>query len=219
MVVVPTLRGLSNSKLADALARTAVVYLDMHRGFSYDMTSNGELGLIDTCVANSRSSGRPFVFFDVGANHGDWTTRVLTSLHGNSNACGHAFDVSDQMVQSLTQRFSDVPWLSINHLALSNSDGPVEFKRFPGVEAVNTLLVNSSFWSALSSETVVSPGLTGDSYCDQRNVGHIDLLKIDTEGWEWHVIQGFSRMLQEHRVGVIQFEYGYTHGDSGFLMR
>ena len=218
-VVEPTLKSLARSRFASAIEGTAVNYLDIRRGFSYDMANNGELGLINACIACTKPIAKPFVFFDVGANEGAWTAAALTALQGHSEASGHLFEVSAHMVGTLTKRFADSHQLSINHLALSDSDGPVEFTRFPNAEGLNTLLTSSKFWEHLSSEREIAEAITGDSYCDETGISHIDLLKIDTEGWDWCVIQGFSRMLREHRVSVVQFEYGYTSGDLRFLMK
>ena len=61
--------------------------------------------------------------------------------------------------------------------------------------------------------------ITGDEYCQQHGIQHIDFLKIDVEGADHLVLEGFDRMLDSRAVRVVQFEYGYTHGDAHFLMR
>ncbi len=70
-----------------------------------------------------------------------------------------------------------------------------------------------------SLETVTGRVTTGDSYCGEAGVGAIDLLKIDVEGWEYFVLKGFDALLKAQQVGVVQFEYGYTHADVHTLMR
>jgi hypothetical protein len=47
---------------------------------------------------------------------------------------------------------------------------------------------------------------TGDTFCAEAGISAIDLLKIDTEGYDYYVLQGFKRMLREKRIRVIQFE-------------
>ena len=34
-------------------------------------------------------------------------------------------------------------------------------------------------------------------------------MKIDTEGHEYSVLEGFTQMFQQEKIGCIQFEYGY----------
>jgi hypothetical protein len=46
-----------------------------------------------------------------------------------------------------------------------------------------------------------------DDYCAQRGVDHIDLLKIDVEGFELNVLRGASRLLEGQRINAIQFEF------------
>lgn len=60
---------------------------------------------------------------------------------------------------------------------------------------------------------------TGDGYCLDHSVAFVDFLKVDVEGAEHMVLQGFHEMLKKNAVRVVQFEYGYTNGDAKFLMR
>lgn len=45
---------------------------------------------------------------------------------------------------------------------------------------------------------------TVKNYCIHKGIYHIDLLKIDTEGYDLHVIKGCGDMI--HRIKYIQFE-------------
>lgn len=52
----------------------------------------------------------------------------------------------------------------------------------------------------------------GIDYVDSKNIKNIDFLKIDTEGYELEVLQGFEDFLEN--VKIIQFEYGGTFLDN-----
>lgn len=52
----------------------------------------------------------------------------------------------------------------------------------------------------------------GIDYVDSKNIKNIDFLKIDTEGYELDVLQGFEDFLEN--VKIIQFEYGGTFLDN-----
>jgi FkbM family methyltransferase len=52
----------------------------------------------------------------------------------------------------------------------------------------------------------------GDDYVRENKVEKIDFLKIDTEGFELHVLKGFGDFLRN--VKYIQFEYGGTFMDN-----
>jgi FkbM family methyltransferase len=52
----------------------------------------------------------------------------------------------------------------------------------------------------------------GHDYVVENNIKRIDFLKIDTEGYELNVLQGFEDALE--MVNIIQFEYGGTFLDN-----
>jgi len=59
---------------------------------------------------------------------------------------------------------------------------------------------------------------TIDSFCDKKNISLITLLKIDTEGHEYQVLQGAKRMLTEHRIQAIHFEFNEMNAISKVFM-
>jgi hypothetical protein len=52
----------------------------------------------------------------------------------------------------------------------------------------------------------------GKDYVINNNIKSIDFLKIDTEGYEFNVLQGFEDFLEN--IKIIQFEYGGTFLDN-----
>jgi len=52
----------------------------------------------------------------------------------------------------------------------------------------------------------------GKDYIINNNIKNIDFLKIDTEGYELHVLQGFEDFIEN--IKIIQFEYGGTFLDN-----
>jgi hypothetical protein len=50
--------------------------------------------------------------------------------------------------------------------------------------------------------------VTGDFYMQSRLVSQIDILKIDVEGAEGLVLDGFVKAMTAGEIGLIQFEYG-----------
>jgi len=53
-------------------------------------------------------------------------------------------------------------------------------------------------------------------YITEKGIDHIDFLKIDTEGYELDVLEGFEDCLEN--VKIIQFEYGGTFLDNGIKL-
>ena len=51
---------------------------------------------------------------------------------------------------------------------------------------------------------------TGDSYCKKNNIKNIDFMKIDVQGSERDVLEGFKIMLKKNNIKIIIVEYDYT---------
>lgn len=60
---------------------------------------------------------------------------------------------------------------------------------------------------------------TLDRFCESSGVGHIDFLKIDTEGHELEVFKGGTGMLSEDRIDIIQFEFNEMNVISRVFLR
>ena len=56
----------------------------------------------------------------------------------------------------------------------------------------------------------------GKDYVINKNIKTIDFLKIDTEGYELKVLQGFEDFLEN--IKIIQFEYGGTFLDNNIKL-
>ena len=52
----------------------------------------------------------------------------------------------------------------------------------------------------------------------KHGITHVDFLKLDVEGAENRVLQGFANALQDRLIDVIQFEYGRANIISKFLL-
>ena len=49
---------------------------------------------------------------------------------------------------------------------------------------------------------------TGSTYCHENSIDHIDLLKLDIEGYEFNALQGTRDLLSRRAVSIVQFEFG-----------
>ncbi len=59
---------------------------------------------------------------------------------------------------------------------------------------------------------------TLDQFTAEQQIARIQLLKIDTEGNELAVLRGAQRLINEHRIDAIQFEFDQMHIFSRTLM-
>jgi hypothetical protein len=59
---------------------------------------------------------------------------------------------------------------------------------------------------------------TVDNFADENRVSRIDLLKIDTEGFDLEVLKGAKRMFAEGRIQFTLVEVGFRPGDSRHVL-
>ena len=175
---------------------------------NYDMETNGERQVLDALSGDGFSQ-----IFDVGANVGDW---ALIAHEIFPEASVHCFEVLPSTADELRANVAAIPQIQVSAFGLSDIEGDVALKTFENL-SVLTSLIDVDHGIASSS----APGrvMTGDRYCRERQIEHIDLLKIDTEGAEHMVFKGFEGMLREGRIDVIQFEYGYGSLTTKFMLK
>ena len=186
-------------------------YVRTYEGYSYRFSKNGEARLL-------KQLGRHTIktVFDVGANVGDWSLLATSSFPG---ADIHAFELSESTFGEL-KRVADLNGFKANDIGLSNQNAEITYKDYGDGSTVNTIVADVDFHDrTLASKEKRAHVMRGDDYCSENGIEKIDLLKIDVEGAEHLVLQGFERMFSEKRISVVQFEYGFANGDAHFLMK
>ncbi len=183
-------------------ARVGRVLLDKSRGDNDDNPeTNGEYRLLESVFNPSTANN---IVFDAGANVGEWSTYVAGLLGSDSRV--YSFEPVAGTYAALCDKSS----VLINPVKLALGDYCGESKIFTSAEyaGTNSLILNEQVGHSGKSEKVTV--ITGDAFCRQNNIQHINFLKIDTEGYEIGVLSGFQQMLKEGGIDFIQFEYGGT---------
>ena len=179
------------------------------RGFSYEFHKNGELHLINQVTKRFPN----LICFDVGANIGDYTSEILKK---NPSSNIHLFDIDPYLYSTLKKRFADTT-LVINNFGLSNRLEEVTFSRFPDMPSLNSIFPiehrHLKHCSTLGKLDV------GDNYCLRTKIPRINFMKIDVEGWERYVLEGFEKMLETRSIDALTWKYGYANGESHWLTR
>jgi FkbM family methyltransferase len=162
------------------------------------METNGELRLIEAI-----SSLSPTTVFDVGANEGEWSTFALDALPAASLTSFEPIPDVAARCHARLARFGDRS--TVVPMGLAETSGPRPFF----IDRDRTTVSGLSMpHTDMPLERLELPFTTGDEYCAKSGVGTIDLLKIDAEGADHLVLAGFSEMLGQRRIRIVQFEYG-----------
>lgn len=148
--------------------------------------------------------------FDVGANAGQ-TVEWLRA--GEPLAKIYCFEPVSTTFKELVRKKGGDKNCILEQLALGDAENEVVIKIFeekPGWNSLRHDLMNKD---ANAREEVVKV-TTLDAYCARNNIMKIDLLKIDTEGFEINVLEGATEMLGQNRISMIYAETGFQSNNS-----
>lgn len=172
-------------------------YLDMDAGRCFVPELNGEAHLLEVLATQPIR-----VVFDVGANVGDWTDLALATF---GDARIHSFELIPDTARLLQERFAGDERVTVNATGLDAEAAEITVHYYPSFSEGSGL---HDAHVGVGSETRDAKVVTGDDYCREHGIDSIDFLKLDVEGNEGRVLQGFEGMLARGSIRVIQFEYG-----------
>lgn len=197
------------TSVGESLCKLAKLYVAAYEDRGDEAKWNGEAELLHRLRKLA-----PTTIFDVGANIGDWTELALAS---GPEVKVHAFELSGTTAACLRNRFAQEARTIVNDFGLSDETGVFEFREYAHNPKLNTLLTAKIVHS---DESVLRTArvMTGDDYCEENGILAIDLLKIDAEGVDYKVINGFEKLLSRRAIRLIQFEYGYAAVCTRFLV-
>lgn len=147
--------------------------------------------------------------FDVGANRGQsipWMRRVFPQ------ALIHSFEPCATPFQVLAERWRHDANVCPVQLALAERAGEAELFENSD-DTCNSLLPNSPLIETHAPMHMVQArGSTRvrlerlDAYCQQAGIGCVDVLKIDAQGYERHILNGAGEMLRPERIRSLVLE-------------
>jgi FkbM family methyltransferase len=181
-------------------------YLDRAGNWNnIDPETNGEFFLLNQVAPRVRLA------LDIGANVGDWTSRLLQA---NPRCVVHGFEASPKTFANLRQRNSQTDNLVLYNCGMGENVGQLPFYDYGENSGLSSFVAREISVGLKPKQIINVPLTTVDTFRAEHNIGHVDFAKIDTEGFELPVLRGMRRTLQERNVSMIQFEYGGTWIDA-----
>jgi FkbM family methyltransferase len=146
------------------------------------------------------------LILDVGANTGR-AARLFSAIFPGRIIW--SFEPGAEAFQKLSAA-TDLPQVKKFNLALSDTDGSATLNIFQGSQ-LNSLLPPEPVGERYDHELVVKgtkqiQTARLDTFCEQQNISQIEILKIDTQGFELHVLRGAERLLASGAVKLIYLE-------------
>ena len=155
---------------------------------------------------------KPSVLVDIGGNVGAYAQEFLKHFPDSSV---HIFEPSSHNVNILNSLFSSLSGVNIVGSALSDKTGELTlYADKPGSGLGSLSKRRLGHFGIEMNEEEVVPVLRFDEYWKQFSSTFpvIDYVKIDVEGHELSVLEGFGEFLQQ--VKLVQFEFGGCNIDA-----
>lgn len=170
-----------------------------------DSETNGELLYYDSI------KDRIDIIFDVGCR----TDTLFYTFKGTV----HYFDPMDDYITVLKNRFREIKPQGdyiLNSVGLGDEKAIIPYYKTYESFYNRSITLGGN----VNKDDVIFLNIVrGDEYI--KSVGlentRLGFLKIDTEGYEYRVMKGFGKYIQN--FDFIQFEYGGTYKDNGITLR
>jgi FkbM family methyltransferase len=143
---------------------------------------------------------------DIGAHYGEWAKTALAAFQEANVISFEPFPESFAELQRQTS--GNTRHTAVN-AAAGDTQGELEFFLYEN-SCLNSLTSQSAWtvqakWNSIASIKVQAVRL--DEWCGREKLQQVDLLKVDTEGFDLKVLQGAEGLFQRRCVKFIYVEF------------
>lgn len=152
---------------------------------------------------------KKIVIFDVGSHKGE-LVYFFKELFNNSSI--HCFEPQKNIFEELkvfikTEKYNDV---ICNNFGLDKFEGTKKF--YPMSNTVKSSFIKSRIQNKTeNNNSIYYQVFRGDNYSFSKQIKNIDILKINVQGMELNVLEGFENDLKSSNIKVILAEYDYSN--------
>lgn len=143
------------------------------------------------------------IFVDVGGGIGTYSIFVAKLINGSI----HTFEPLQENLQIIKKNLKAncvESKVQLNPVALSSKEGYCSFQK-EATLFLSRIKTSASGLNPDSNDNLVKT-TTLDSYCSQKGIDFIDVIKIDVEGHEIEVIKGANKILSKNKIGIVILE-------------
>ena len=195
-------------KILKNINKLSIIFHDFYENKNYDIKTNGEAFILKKL---SKSNNLKCIF-DVGANKGDYS---IISRKISPESRIFAFEPVYDTFQCLNLNVKNKRIFTYN-FAFGQKNG-VSLINIYEKDSLSSMVSFQNDFLNKEYKKVEIDLKTGSSFLsDNPEIDEISILKIDTEGFENRVLEGFNDFLDI--VNVIQFEYGLANLSSKYFL-
>lgn len=182
-------------------------------GFDLKRFNNNQInfdGLLKDKISNNP------IIFDVGGNQGQSIEKYLKIF---DNPIIHSFEPIKNEFDIMLSKFKNMKNIFLNNFALGDKTEEKEFNvtAKSGNSSFNKINLGTDWLKVRSKQYNTSEEgyvksvqkvkvIKLDDYCKDNNIGVIDLVKIDTQGYEDKVLGGGGGLIKQNKIKAIVTE-------------
>lgn len=138
------------------------------------------------------------VFLDVGANIGYFSFLVKQM---SPHAEVYSFEPLPQNIEAYkkNQQLNQFSKMHLQEVCVADQKGETEFLIPPKEESGWGRMAHRDLFSG---EKIKRPVITLDQFCQEKQMGKVDLMKIDVEGYEYKVLKGAINIIEKDRPRI-----------------
>lgn len=170
------------------------------------------ISVIKEIIENDLNKNQKNIFFDVGAYIGLIT--LVFDKFSNRKSEIHSFEPFKKNFLRLKKNINlnKIQNIYLNNQALGDKKELVtlEDPQDPGMTRVvkrNYNKANGNSYHDVNSDLL-------ESYVVKKNISNINLIKIDTEGYDYKVLEGSKNLLKDNKIDYLIIEYMHSSKDS-----
>jgi FkbM family methyltransferase len=146
------------------------------------------------------------LILDIGANVGQSMNRFKRTFPSSTI---HSFEPSPETFRKLSQNVSTQKDVVIWNCGVGASVCRQVFLENTNSDMSSFLGMSTTGWGQVKRKTVVDV-TTVDHFLEAHHIAHVNILKSDTQGYDFEVFKGAERTIRENRIGLIYFEFIFS---------
>ncbi len=151
------------------------------------------------------ADARP-VILDVGANTGQSVKRYRKTF---PSSVIHSFEPSQRIFEQLKANVAGKEGVFAWNYALGASAGKQTFLENVHSDMSSFLELSKTGWGKIEKESTVDV-MTVDQFLANNKLESVDILKSDTQGYDFEVIKGAEQAMRRNRIGLLYFEFIFS---------
>ncbi|TPV33868.1 FkbM family methyltransferase [Paucihalobacter ruber] len=179
------------------------------RNYGYDIIKfkKNQMGLYPFYDMAKFVKTKQPILFDIGANVGQ-TIKDFKEVFESSTI--HAFEPSPdtfQILKNATSNFKNVYYWNVG---VASQPGELMLNEYQ-LSNTNSFLESKTDNNAQLKKKTPVKIITIDQFCETHTIDKIDVLKIDTEGFELEVFKGTHNCFAAQKIGLLFFETTFNN--------